>query len=120
MLEQAIVDGLQDTIVNGLGAERIEGTSNIAFVGLEAESILLMLSERGVCASAGAACSSGSMDPSPVLRAMGLPPEISYGSIRFGLSRETTEDEIGAAARIVVEAVSRLASLNARLPMSRR
>ncbi len=120
MLEQAIVDGLQDTIVNGLGAERIEGTSNIAFVGLEAEAILLMLSERGVCASAGAACSSGSMDPSPVLRAMGLPPEISYGSIRFGLSRETTEDEIGAAARIVVEAVSRLASLNARLPMSRR
>ncbi len=107
-LEGRIVERLGDTLVNGSGAPRIEGTSNIAFIGLEAEAILLMLSERGVCASAGAACSSGSMDPSPVLRAMGLSPEALHGSIRFGLSRDTTEDEIDRAVQIIVEVVTRL------------
>ena len=107
-LERGIVDTLERTAVNGLGARRIAGTSNIAFIGLEAEAILLMLSERGVCASAGAACSSGSMEPSPVLQAMGLPPEQTYGSVRFGLSRETTDDEVRRAVRIVVDVVTRL------------
>ncbi len=107
-LERGIVDTLDRTAVNGLGAPRIAGTSNIAFIGLEAEAILLMLSERGVCASAGAACSSGSMEPSPVLLAMGLPPEQTYGSVRFGLSRETTDDEVGRAVGIVVDVVMRL------------
>ncbi len=107
-LEQGIVDTLDRTAVNGLGARRIAGTSNIAFIGLEAEAILMMLSERGVCASAGAACSSGSMEPSPVLQAMGLPPEHTYGSVRFGLSRETTDDEIRRAVGIVVDVVTRL------------
>ena len=107
-LERGIVDALDRTAVNGLGAPRIAGTSNIAFIGLEAEAILLMLSERGVCASAGAACASGSMEPSPVLEAMGLPPEQIYGSVRFGLSRETTDDEVGRAVRIVVDVITRL------------
>ena len=107
-LERGIVDALDRTAVNGLGARRIGGTSNIAFIGLEAEAILLMLSERGVCASAGAACSSGSMEPSPVLQAMGLPPEQIYGSVRFGLSRETTDDEVAHAVEIVVDVVTRL------------
>ncbi len=107
-LERGIVDTLDRTAVNGLGAPRIAGTSNIAFIGLEAEAILLMLSERGVCASAGAACSSGSMEPSPVLQAMGLPPEQTYGSVRFGLSRETTDDEVGRAVGIVVDVITRL------------
>jgi len=107
-LERGIVDALDRTAVNGLGARRIAGTSNIAFIGLEAEAILLMLSERGVCASAGAACSSGSMEPSPVLQAMGLPPEQIYGSVRFGLSRETTDDEVAHAVEIVVDVVTRL------------
>ena len=107
-LERGIVDALDRTAVNGLGAPRIAGTSNIAFIGLEAEAILLMLSERGVCASAGAACASGSMEPSPVLEAMGLPPEQTYGSVRFGLSRETTDDEVGRAVEIVVDVITRL------------
>jgi len=107
-LERGIVDALDRTAVNGLGAPRIAGTSNIAFIGLEAEAILLMLSERGVCASAGAACASGSMEPSPVLEAMGLPPEQTYGSVRFGLSRETTDDEVRSAVEIVVDVVTRL------------
>ncbi len=107
-LERGIVESLDRTAVNGLGAPRIGATSNIAFIGLEAEAILLMLSERGVCASAGAACSSGSMEPSPVLQAMGLPPEQIYGSVRFGLSRETTDDEVRRAVEIVVDVVTRL------------
>ncbi len=117
-LERGIVDSLECVAVNGLGAPRIDGTSNIAFIGLEAEAILLMLSERGVAASAGAACSSGSMEPSPVLQAMGLPPEQIYGSVRFGLSRETTDDEVRRAVEIVVDVVTRLGST--RRPMSRR
>ncbi len=118
-LERGIVDGLDRTAVNGVGAPRIAGTSNIAFIGLEAEAILMMLSERGVCASAGAACSSGSMEPSPVLQAMGLPPEQTYGSVRFGLSRETTDDETARAVEIVVDVVTRLHE-STRRPMSRR
>ena len=94
--------------MNGLGAPRVAGTSNIAFIGLEAEAILLMLSERGVCASAGSACSSGSIEPSPVLQAMGLPSEQIYGSVRFGLSRETTGDEVRRAVEIVVDVMTRL------------
>jgi len=107
-LERGIVDTLDQTAVNGIGAPRVAGTSNIAFIGLEAEAILLMLSERGVCASAGAACSSGSMEPSPVLQAMGLPSEQTFGSVRFGLSRETTDDEVLRAVEIVVDVVTRL------------
>jgi cysteine desulfurase len=72
--------------------------------------MLMLLSERGIDASAGAACSSGSLDPSPVLLAMGIPPEIAHGSIRFSLSRETTLDEIEEAISRVITAVERLRS----------
>ena len=65
---------------------------------LEAEAILLLLSEKGVCASAGSACSSGSLEPSRVLRAMQVPDPLAHGAIRFSLSRFTTDDEIDAAA----------------------
>lgn len=93
-------------VVNGPGSRgRLWNTTNIGFPRLEAEGLLLYLSERGVCASAGAACSSGSLDPSPVLLAMGVPAEVAHGSLRFSLSRETTADEVEEAARVVVEAV---------------
>ena len=76
--------------------------------------MLLLLSERGVCASAGAACASGSLEPSPVLRAMGVPPEVAHGTLRFSLSRETTDAEVDEAVRIVGECVGRLrASMSA-------
>jgi cysteine desulfurase len=114
--EATILREVPDARVNGplptAGAtgpeERIWTTTNIGFPRLEAEALLLMLSERGVCASAGAACSSGSLDPSPVLLAMGIPPEVAHGSLRFSLSRESTEDEITQAAAIVVQCVRRL------------
>lgn len=87
---------------------RLWNTTNIGFPRLEAEALLMLLSEQGVCASAGAACSSGSLEPSPVLLAMGVAPEYAHGSVRFSISRETTVEEIDAAAGIVGECVGRL------------
>jgi cysteine desulfurase len=95
-------------VVHAALAERLWNTTNIGFARLEAEAILLLLSERGLFASAGAACSSGSLDPSPVLLAMGAPPEVAHGSIRFSLSRNSTEAECGEAARRVTAAIERL------------
>ena len=89
-------------------APRLWNTTNLGFARLEAEAILLLLSERGVYASAGAACSSGSLDPSPVLLAMGVPAELAHGSIRFSLSRETTDAEIDEAIGRVSSAIARL------------
>ena len=107
-LERAVTAAVPDAVVNARGAERLWNTSNIGFPGLEAEAILLLLSERGVSASAGAACSSGSLDPSPVLLAMGVPPRVAHGSVRFSLSRLSTEAEVAEAERIVPECIERL------------
>jgi FAD/FMN-containing dehydrogenase len=74
----------------------------------EAEAILLLLSERGVAASAGAACSSGSLEPSPVLRAMGLPDPVAHGTIRLSVSRSTTAGEIDHAPRVIPACIERL------------
>lgn len=90
------------------GVQRLWNTTNIGFVGLEAEAILLGLSELGVCVSAGAACSSGSLEPSPVLLAMGVPEPVAHGSVRFSLSRETRQAELDEAAKRVGEVVGRL------------
>ena len=95
-------------LIHARGALRLWNTTNIGFPRLEAEAILLLLSERGVFASAGAACSSGSLDPSPVLLAMGVEPEVAHGSIRFSLSRETTDSELGEATQRVGAAIVRL------------
>ena len=95
-------------LIHAASTPRLWNTTNIGFAKLEAEAILLLLSERGVFASAGAACSSGSLDPSPVLLAMGIAPEFAHGSIRFSLSRETTADECANAAAILTAAITRL------------
>jgi len=107
--EQRILSQVEGAAVNGPRDQiRLWNTTNIAFPRLEAEALLLLLSERGVCASAGAACSSGSLDPSPVLLAMGIPPDFAHGSVRFSLSRESTAAELDEAAGVVVECVRRL------------
>lgn len=108
--EHLILAGIPDAVINGPLAPslRLWNTSNIGFPQLEAEALLLLLSERGVCASAGAACSSGSLEPSPVLLAMGIEPRIAHGSLRFSLSKHTTRDEVHDAARILTECVARL------------
>ncbi len=110
-LEQGICTALPNTVINSGGvavAERLWNTTNLGFPGIEAEAVLLGLSEQGLCASAGAACSSGSLDPSPVLLAMGIPEPIAHGSVRFSLSRETTEAEIDRALKVIPSVVGRL------------
>lgn len=105
--ERRVLVAEPDARVNGADP-RLWNTSNIGFRGLEADALLLLLSERGVCASAGAACSSGSLDPSPVLMAMGVPAEFAHGSVRFSLGRETTSAEVDEAVRIISECARRL------------
>jgi len=107
-LEQGILTAVPETAVNGAAAPRLPNTANIGFARLEAEAILLLLSERGVCASAGAACSSGSLEPSHVLQAMHIHPHFAHGSVRFSLSRYTTDEEIEATLEIVPQVVARL------------
>lgn len=106
--ERAVCAAVPDAVVNGAGAARLWNTTNIGFPGLEAEALLLLLSERGVAASAGAACSSGSLDPSPVLLAMGVEPRVAHGSLRFSLSRLTTDEDMRVAAEEVPACVARL------------
>ena len=108
--ERAVLAGAPGSAVNGPTdpERRLWNTTNISFPRLESEALLIMMSERGVCASAGAACSSGSLEASPVIRAMGVPPELAHGAIRFSLSRETTEREVDEAARIVIACAARL------------
>ena len=108
--ESQILEAIPNAVINAAGHPRLWNTSSIGFPRLEAEAILLSLSERGLAASAGAACSSGSLDPSPVLLATGIPPEIAHGSVRFSLSRFTTQDEIDQAVNIIKESIKRLSA----------
>jgi cysteine desulfurase len=107
-LERSILEHIPDTSVNGDPARRLPTTANISFAQLEAEAILLLLSEQNLCASAGAACSSGSLEPSPVIRAMGIPDPIAHGAIRFSLSRFTTDADIDVALEIIPPVIQRL------------
>ncbi len=107
-LERGIESKVDIASVIGQSSPRLPNTTDIGFARLEAEAILLSLSEREVCASAGSACSSGSLEPSPVLRAMGVDPIVAHGAIRFSLSRFTTEAEIQSALAIVPGVISRL------------
>jgi cysteine desulfurase len=106
--EAEVLREVPGAVVNGAGRVRLWNTTNIGFPRLEAEALLMLLSERGVCASAGAACSSGSLEPSPVLLAMGVPEAVAHGSVRFSLGKGTTRAEVGEAAVIVVECVRKL------------
>jgi cysteine desulfurase len=106
--EETILRTLPGTQVNGDTTHRVPNTTNISFERLEAEAILLLLSEKGVCASAGSACSSGSLEPSPVIKAMGVEEKMAHGAVRFSLSRYTTEREIDAALEIIPAAIDKL------------
>ncbi|OHB76762.1 MAG: cysteine desulfurase NifS [Planctomycetes bacterium RBG_16_55_9] len=93
-LEAAILAECPDCRLNGDPDNRLPNTSNISFEYVEGEAILLMLDKYGICASSGSACTSGSLEPSHVLRAMGVPFTAAHGSIRFSLSRYNTEEEV--------------------------
>jgi cysteine desulfurase len=93
-LEQGLVSRVQNAMVNGDTTSRLPNTTNISFEYIEGESILLMMNELNICASSGSACTSGSLEPSHVLRAMGIPFTAAHGSIRFSLSHYNTEEEM--------------------------
>jgi cysteine desulfurase len=93
-LEKSILAKCPDCRLNGDPENRLPNTSNISFEYVEGEAILLMLDKYGICASSGSACTSGSLEPSHVLRAMGVPFTAAHGSIRFSLSRYNTEEEV--------------------------
>lgn len=111
-LEQSIIATIPDCEVNGHPTQRLPNTTNIGFKYIEGEAILLSLNKHGICASSGSACSSGSLEPSHVLRAMGLPYTILHGSIRFSLCRYTTEAEIDAVLTVLPGIVERLRALS--------
>ena len=100
-LEQSLLKSSSDTRINGDATSRLPNTSNISFEYVEGEAILLRLNEYGICASSGSACTSGSLEPSHVLRAIGVPFTAIHGSIRFSLSRYNTEEEIDKVIEIV-------------------
>jgi cysteine desulfurase len=98
-LERELMALIPNARINGGAAPRLPNTLSIAFEFVEGELILLYLSEKGICASSGSACTSGSLEPSHVLRAMGVPFTCAHGSIRFSLSRFTTDEEIDTVIR---------------------
>jgi len=111
-LEEGILSTIANTVVNGTRAHRLPNTTNIGFKYIEGEAILLSLDQYGVCASSGSACTSGSLEPSHVLRALGLPYTLLHGSIRFSLSRFTTEEEIDRVLEVMPPIINRLRELS--------
>jgi len=111
-LESGLLEKIPNAIVNGDRENRLPNTTSIAFEYVEGESILLMLNEYGICASSGSACTSGSLEPSHVLRAMGVPFTAAHGSIRFSLSTYNTEDEIDFIIEKMPPIIERLRSMS--------
>jgi len=111
-LEQRILQAVPGTAINGDPDTRVPNTSNISFDRVEAESLLIALDLEGVAVSTGSACSSGSLEPSHVLRAMGVGDELAHSSIRFGFGRFTTKEQVDYAIDHVIAAVKRLRELS--------
>jgi len=116
-LEDGLMAALPGVLRNGHPTERLPHTTNLAFAGVEAESLILALDLAGVGVSSGAACSSGSLEPSHVLSAMGLARERVMGSVRFSLGRTTTGEEIERVVEVLPEIVERMRRVSAaRMP----
>lgn len=119
----AKVTALRDKLIDGLAAiphaalngdrdHRLPGNVNVCFEGIEGESLLLLLDDRGICASSGSACTSGSLDPSHVLLAIGRPHEVAHGSLRLSLCEENTEAEVDAMLREIPKVVEYLRNMS--------
>ena len=104
----------KDVRINGV--DRIPNTLNVSFEYVEGESILLMMDDVGICASSGSACTSGSLDPSHVLQAMNVPHSAAHGSIRFSLSRYTTDQEIDYVLEQMPPIIERLRAISPFVP----
>jgi len=111
-LERGILASTPGAILNGHPTERLPNTTNISFEFVEGEAILLMLDQHGICASSGSACTSGSLEPSHVMRAMGVPFTAAHGSIRFSLSIYNTEDEINTVLEVLPPIIRRLREIS--------
>ena len=111
-LENAILKSCPDSRLNGDKDNRLPNTANISFEYIEGEAILLMLDKYGICASSGSACTSGSLEPSHVLRAMGVPFTAAHGSIRFSLSRYNTDEEVDYTIEKMPNIVNKLRRLS--------
>jgi len=111
-LERGILSGIPDSRANAANAPRTPNTSNITFPGIEGEALIIALDLKGLACSTGAACSSGAVEPSHVLTAIGLPASEARASIRFSLGRKTTAADIEAALGIVAAAVAQLRQLS--------
>lgn len=103
---------ISHTRLNGDPVKRLPGTVNISIEGVEGESLLLMLDIKGICASSGSACTSGSLDPSHVLLALGLKHEVAHGSLRLSISDETTDEDIDYIIKTVPEVVDKLRAMS--------
>lgn len=109
-LRNRLVEGLLEishSILNGDAEQRLPGNVNVCFEGIEGESLLLLLDDKGIAASSGSACTSGSLDPSHVLLALGRPHDVAHGSLRLSLCEENTEEEV----EYIIEAVKDVVSL---------
>lgn len=112
-LEAGLMEAIEDVMLNGDREQRLPGNLNVSFAGVHGEALLMAL--KGIAVSSGSACTSASVEPSYVLRALGVPDELAHASLRFGLGRFTTEEEIDYAVSEVTRAVRHLRSLNPTL-----
>lgn len=114
-MRDRLIDGITQipcSRLNGGMTNRLCGNVNISFLGVEGESLLLLLDANGICASSGSACTSGSLDPSHVLLALGLPHEVAHGSMRLSISDETTDEDIDYILETVQKTVERIRGMS--------
>lgn len=111
-LETGLLQAIPESRINGDPAMRLPNTTNISFKYVEGEAILLLLDQEGICASSGSACTSGSLEPSHVLRSMGVPFTYAHGSVRLSLSRYTTEAEIDRVLEVLPRVITRLREIS--------
>ena len=114
-MRDRLIDGalqIERSHLNGDRAKRLPGNVNLCFEGIEGESLLLLLDLNGICGSSGSACTSGSLDPSHVLLAIGLPHEIAHGSLRLSLSDQNTEEDVDYILEVLPGIVERLRSMS--------
>lgn len=115
-IRDRIIDGILDGVgavrLNGSRNDRLAGNINMSFLGVEGESLLLMLDLNGICASSGSACTSGSLDPSHVLLSLGLPHEVAHGSLRLSIADPITEEDGDYIVETVIKVVDRIRSMS--------
>jgi len=109
---KGIMDNIPDTILNGDPVKRLPGNVSVCFKYIEGESILLMLDQLGICASSGSACTSGSLEPSHVLLAIGLPHEIAHGSLRLSFSKDNTGKEVDYLLEVLPGIIEKLRAMS--------